>query len=389
MGCRGHICLDGKQELTRLSVCFLLAWIGLFSGSSPDALAAREAFAIDATATPFPGKSLQSKLLLQIAPITVHDYPAPVAWVGWSPDAKRLAVVYEDDHEIRIVDPATGKADYNIDVPEATTRGGFDLAWSPDGKRLAGTFDIAYGPDGIIKIWSLDKNSAQLTTIINRPSDRSAGIAWSPDGARLSSVHFSDTRKANVLSIWDARTGALLTTKERVTGGLWSPDSKQLLVLSQTLQLVNAETFQVIAEFPPITTGEVLSGYMAWSADGTTVVGTMCKPSRADLCHLWAWNPHTGELFLNFDQSQADSRGYVGASPLALSRSGILLAKVETQSNLVELWDMRTGDEFALATSAVDVVTAFGWHPYQDQIVLGSTGGFVQIWELYLSSTVF
>lgn len=126
----------------------------------------RKAFAIGETATPLPNQTLDYKRLLQIPPIRIHDYPAPVAWLGWSPGAKWLSVVYEDDHKIRLLDSTKGKMEYSVDVPEATVRGAFNLAWSPDGKYLAGSFDITYAPNSILKIWSVLDNSAKLINTI-------------------------------------------------------------------------------------------------------------------------------------------------------------------------------------------------------------------------------
>src|SRR5258706_12135211 len=88
-------------------------------------------------------RQLHYKQLLQIDPVIVYNNPAAVAWLGWSPNGKRLGVVYEDEHKIRILDAASGKVEFTIDVPEATFQGALDLAWSPDGNYLAGTFDIS------------------------------------------------------------------------------------------------------------------------------------------------------------------------------------------------------------------------------------------------------
>jgi len=348
----------------------------------------QDALAKGESARPFQDESLQYRKLFQIAAIRVHDYPAPVAWLGWSPDGKRLAVVYEDDHKIRILDAMTGQYEYAFEVPEATARGSLDLAWSPDDNRLAGTFDIADVPNGLIKIWKLTDDSAQLTNTINRPGDRIGGIVWSADGTKLASVHFSDVVNDDVLSIWDAQTGMLYATKEHVAAALWSPDGKKLLILSESLHIADPDTFQALAEFPHTTPPEEPSGYMIWSADSTTVVGTMCELARGDLCHLWAWNLSTNSLFLKYDQTHFDSRGYVDASPVALNHSGDLLIKVEDQSNALEAWDMRNGAEFTLPISAFEI-TAFCWHPSQDEIAVGSSDGVVQIWDVNLSSSVF
>jgi WD40 repeat protein len=335
-----------------------------------------------AIATESPAPPAQYNEILRIAPITRQGRTIRVAWLEWSPDATRIAIVYEDDHAIRILDAKTGKAQFSIDVPEATSQGALALVWSPDSKHLAGTFDITYGTlDGIIKIWQMEERSSRLARTIRRPGNRTSSICWSPDGTRLSSTHFSSAIESNVLSIWDAITGVLVATKDSTSIGAWSPDGKKMVGYAGKkgkLQIISTDTFQVSSEFPE-KTDEPFSGRVAWAPDNNSVLGAKCR--RGDLCRLWMWNIQSNRLFQNFEQDQ-----YLSVVDLAVSPSGTLLSVLEIQSNIVDLWHIRTGKflnpPLQMTSGFVDFIA---WHPSEDMLaVANGDDGAVQVWVIEL-----
>ena len=76
----------------------------------------------------------------------------------------------------------------------------WELAYSPDGTQLA-----TASRDSSAKIW--DARSGALLTSLEGHNGSVQALAYSPDGARIATASFDKTAK-----IWDARTGALLNT---------------------------------------------------------------------------------------------------------------------------------------------------------------------------------
>jgi Tol biopolymer transport system component len=95
---------------------------------------------------------------------------------AWSPGGRRLAFVYgpEGAERVRIVDVATGKT---------RPRGhGWDVSWSPDGRRLAVTVDASHGigEPGCGTVWIVPANGGKRRLLV-RPPRRPGGPKASCD----------------------------------------------------------------------------------------------------------------------------------------------------------------------------------------------------------------
>jgi WD40 repeat protein len=146
-----------------------------------------------------------------IAPTTVlggrSAWPQPPSdvWiVAWSPDGKRLAG--SGNSIARVWDAETGK-----ELLALGLRGpylGFvpSVAWSPDGKRLA---TGSYG--GKAKLWDAETGQELLT--LSSHSGPVSSVAWSLDGKRLAAGSYCRTVK-----VWDTETGAELLKVEGFPG---------------------------------------------------------------------------------------------------------------------------------------------------------------------------
>jgi WD40 repeat protein len=112
--------------------------------------------------------------------------------IAWSPDGARLAAAIGSlgkGWPIKIWRVADGKE-------LVTCRGHLDtvtpLAWSPDGRRLA-----SGGRDGTVRIW--DTAIGMELLALPGPSSGAHSLAWSPDGKRLAAGG-----ENGAIKVWDA-----------------------------------------------------------------------------------------------------------------------------------------------------------------------------------------
>ena len=124
----------------------------------------------------------------------------------------------------------------------AHTAGVNDIAFSPDGKRIA-----TCGPDGTAKVWDADT----LKSIFTIPAHKGAAyaVAFSPDGSLIATCGADKTAKiwkssydgAKAVFVMDGHEGAVL-------GLSFSPDGNQLATASGTpkksgqVRVFNVET---------------------------------------------------------------------------------------------------------------------------------------------------
>ena len=178
---------------------------------------------------PGPGKDGRASAALYVLEVATGAYkrvtrvaetdvlPSP----AWSPDGKRVAFTCgkrpERSREICVVD-----ADGTNQKPLTTRRGvAVTPAWSPDGRH------VAFGVDGSeTGVYVIDQNGADLRRI---SESRGWNVAWSPDGKRLltqAARHFC------IVDVEQKDCTRLSPGEGRVLDAVFSPDGRDVLFRS-------------------------------------------------------------------------------------------------------------------------------------------------------------
>jgi WD40 repeat protein len=134
--------------------------------------------------------------------------------IAWHPDGERLAYVH-DELTIRVMHAATGQVIRDFASRQGNVRA---LAWSPDGSRLA-----AGGERGQLTLWSVTEGQAARAI----PSASTSALCWDPEGRYIATAS-PDTN----VYIWDAETGLHVRSLSGHTTFVhtvsWSADGKRI-----------------------------------------------------------------------------------------------------------------------------------------------------------------
>jgi WD40 repeat protein len=283
-----------------------------------------------------------------------RTFHGPTGWrgncVAFSPDGKRLAFgggTWDDTKnvyvagEVKVWEAQTGK---QLLTCKGHTGVVYSVAFSPDGKRLAGgsgTWEPTKKAfvDREVKVW--DAQTGQELLTCKGHTAAVASVVFSPDGKRLASSSsvpggyspFGDPGEPGEVLVWDTETGQeLLSLKGHsrfVNSVAFSPDGKRLATLSRdnTIKVWDAQTRQAILTLKPVPAD--IGGHVVFSPDGK---------------HLAAgskvWDAQTGQELLTLQG---------GGGLMAFSPDGKRLAgsagSGPGRPRELKVWDAQTGQE--------------------------------------------
>lgn len=131
------------------------------------------------------------------------------AWVwdvAFSPDGKRLASASEDG-TVKIWDAQTRQ---ELRTLRGHSKGVYSIAFHPDGERLASA-----GEDGTVKIWETS-TGRELRTFVGAPEVHMHSVAFSRNGQRLAWAEYSQLGppkyQSSEVKVWDLVAGRELRT---------------------------------------------------------------------------------------------------------------------------------------------------------------------------------
>ena len=199
-----------------------------------------------------------------------------------------------------------------------------DVAWSPDGTRLAVTSSIG--------IWLYDAATGDEVALLTGHTDRVWSVVFSPDGQTLASGSWDET-----IRLWEVASGQEKATLEGHTGPVtsvsFSPDGQTLASgsLDKTVRLWEVASGQEKATLEGHTSG-VFS--VSFSPDGQTLA------SGSDDGTIRLWEVASG-------QEKATLEGHTsGVFSVSFSPDGQTLAS-RGSDGTIRLWEVASGQEKA------------------------------------------
>jgi dipeptidyl aminopeptidase/acylaminoacyl peptidase len=192
------------------------------------------------------------------------------AETAWSPDGKRLAVAggRTNTNPIR-VETAAGRKLKPVTSPRLATEDDSNPAWSADGKTIAFSRYVFYGPHTDYRragIWTVD-----VATRRQRQLERSFAdvLAWSPTGDVIA-ADLGNTGGREVIEFLSPGGTVVsrfeLALGEFDQGASWSPDGKLLAVGGGA---IIDRTGAIVARYAPPSTDAAASLIPSWAADGS------------------------------------------------------------------------------------------------------------------------
>ena len=314
-------------------------------------------------ATPTPTVETRTASLL-----TYTGHSDGVVGMAWSADGKRI-VTCSDDDTVQMWDAATGKTLWKYS-PFLTNSYIFDVAFSPDGKRIA-----AAGSKGLV--WVLEPTNGHVVATLNDQSGFVLGLAWSPDSKRIAVGDEGGT-----VNVMDVASGKTLLTYKGHSGPVarvaWSPTGDRVASASYdaTVQIWNATTGQHIVTY---SDHKAPVWSVAWSPDGKRIVsGTGASahenPNTTNNS-LKEWDATTGKTLVTF-ASSPNSEAYA----VAWSPDGTQVASGGDDVQ-VHIWNAATGQVEYQHQGQKDLIWKIAWSPDGTKIASASQDNSVLVWS--------
>lgn len=225
-----------------------------------------------------------------------------------------------------------------------STRTVYSAAWSPDGREIAFTSDIA----GRFNLWKVNASGGWPVQLA-QSDDRQAGAVWSPDGKWI--LFEQDTGGNELYDIYaipsEGGTVVNLTHTPRVReqGARWSPDGRSIAITIKpesatvyNLAVIDWRT-RAVRRLTNETAADRNWSFVAWSPDGRTVYANRGEVSAtdADVYSLdvatgTAHNltPHQGKSLTNATSLSPDGRTLLVTSNARNGYQNVALLDVAT-----------------------------------------------------------
>ncbi|MFC7451405.1 TIR domain-containing protein [Rhodococcus daqingensis] len=269
--------------------------------------------------------------------------------LAFSPDGRRVAIGGPDGR-IRVRDADTGVA---VGPPLSGHTDAVKVAYSRDGTR------IISGGDNTIHVWAAEPDQRIGTRLPGLASAGFAPAAVSPDG-RIAATR--DAENESDIALWRIDTGELVRTIATghvgyVSALAWRPDGQAIAsadVLANTARIWDAQTGE--PESPPLTGPATTIAGLTFSRDGHRLAASGGESDP------WLWDvgtrPPRGralpveEDFVSTVGFSADGHRlitvapthFASGDPSRVEETGNVFDSPEMTPSAVRVWDTDTGE---------------------------------------------
>jgi WD40 repeat protein len=313
-----------------------------------------------------------------------------------SPDGSKVALSYqteEGDPLLFIKDIESDEVLHFLEVRESLVD---SLAFSPDGKKLAGT---GLGRDA--RIW--DVETGNELQVMRGHTGWISSIEWSPDGEKVVTASHDFT-----IRVWDVETGdelLVLSPGEgnAVNGAVFDLDGARIISVAEDPPPPNA-ILRVAGEWDDkviiwdALTGEALLRIphmgvrkVALAPDGKRVmlVGEPFGLQEVDL--------DSGVVSdIGLDSNFVADSSVIGFSwrrkaprDFAISPDGTKITAAFAGNRGLGVWDMKTGKLLSLQVGHMGALCCVDFYPDGDRILSGSVDGEIRTWSTQGSPRVW
>ncbi len=260
---------------------------------------------------------------------TLVGHASRIRMVAFSPTTNLLASASDGD-QIKLWDVLTGEELWS------TTDGGQSIAFSPDGKLLAG------GVGGKIRFWSAATHKL-IQTLEHGPHASVSSLAFSPNGRLLASGSYDGTIK-----IWVAGTGkekcsmAVKGHSTMLKQVVFEPKGRSLFSISWD-GIVREWDFNQCKELRQFAKHKVHINWLAFNPTGK-IIATASAPLPDSPSEMAAgvdqtiglWDVRTGEGGTPLERDDGEIK------TVSFSPDGKFLAGAGSKRSMT-LWDAATG----------------------------------------------
>lgn len=316
-----------------------------------------------------------------------HIETGAVQRMAWSSDDLYLAVVTQDSR-LTIWNMVDYRLHAEVEFPDERTPPRYEpITWKPNTYLLT----LAY-PDEIV-LWNADigefENPLPTTTLQRSTSD----IAWNPDGTRLAIAGGSEI---HILASGNTEPPLQIELRDGENSGsrpvhlAWSPDgayiaavegnSREVANVQNTLSIINATTGEIT-----LVMQAGLAADVDWSPDGTMIATATSQFERRISTPIKVWDAQTGRLIAQLSGSvQGHTRE---AHTVQWHPDGQQLLS-GAYDNTVRIWQVQPElavnqlRENRILRGHMDRVNAIAWSPGGNQLAVGSEDGSIRVWDV-------
>ena len=207
--------------------------------------------------------------------------------IAWSPDGAKLAIS-TDIHGVMVLDLNSGEIISHQTEFASSVQ---EISWSPDGSRLVSTGEMAYS----LRRWKVSDD--ETVRLYDQRISNPWHVAWSPDGERIASGHVLGT-----VCLWTVATnkcdGFIQAHRSAVFSLAWSPDSQKLATGGGVIRIWDTQTGKLITAFGE--NEEYIYTHLAWASVERPIISLEFALENPGDTRVRFWNIDTGMPLVEF-----------------------------------------------------------------------------------------